>query len=143
MAGTQELVLGDKNISPDEELIFSILGDKKIVWQKIIAYTHENYKDVEEVWRYYNDGKQWLFRLVHKKKTIFWAGLLKDTFRVTFYFGDKAEPAILSSSLPANIKEDFIKTKRYGQLRGITTLISGVADVENISKLIDIKLKLK
>jgi hypothetical protein len=27
-----------------------------------------------------------------KKKTIFWVGVLKDTFRITFYFGNKAEP---------------------------------------------------
>ena len=143
MAGTDDMVLGDKSIFPTEELIFSTIGDKKILWQKIMSYAHENSEDVVEEWRYYNDGKQWLFKLTRKKKTIFWLGLLRDTFRITFYFGDKAEPLIKSSDLPVEIKDNFIKAHRFGALRPITLRISGTADAENICKLIDIKLKLK
>lgn len=143
MATTDKLVLGDKNIYPTEELIFSKIGDKNIIWSKIMSYANENYKDVSGEWRYYNDGKQWLFKLTHKKKTIFWLGLLEDTFRISFYFGDKAEPLINASNLPEKIKNDFSSAKRFGALRPVSTIISSVSDSENICKLIDIKLKLK
>ena len=45
--------------------------------------------------------------MIRKKKTLFWIGILQDTFRITFYFGDKAEPLIENSDLPATMKEDF------------------------------------
>ncbi len=143
MATTEKLVLGDKNIYPTEEFIFSKIGNKKIIWSKIMNYVTENYPDAASEWRYYNDGKQWLFKLTRKKKTIFWLSLLEDTFRITFYFGDKAEPLIKASSLPGNVKNDFSAAKRFGSLRPVTTILSTISDAENIFKLIDIKLKLK
>ena len=80
MADKEDLVLTDKQIIPTDEYIFSIIGDKKILWQNLMNYVSENYKDISGSWNYYNDGKQWLFKLVQKKKTIFWAAILKDTF---------------------------------------------------------------
>jgi hypothetical protein len=78
-----------------------------------------------------------------KKKTIFWASVLKDTFRITFYFGNKAEPAIEGSPLPQKIKDGFRDARRFGALRPITTIVNENEDLDNILKLIDVKVKLK
>ena len=114
MSEKEILVLGDKLIIPTDDHIFSLLGEKSIFWKDIMKYVFENYKDISGNWNYYNDGKQWLFKLVQKKKTIFWAAILQDTFRITFYFGDKAEPLIDNSDLPQTIKDAFKTSKRYG-----------------------------
>jgi hypothetical protein len=143
MAESEKPVLGDKSVYPSEEILFSIFGDKKVVWQKIMSYVKDNYKDITEEWRYYNDGKQWLFKMQQKKKTIFWISVLKDTFRITFYFGNKAKPLIEASQLPQKIKDSFRDAKLYGSIRPVTTIITGISDLENIQKLIDIKVKLK
>jgi hypothetical protein len=143
MADPEKLVLGDKSIYPSDDILFSIIGDKLIVWQKIKDFLNDNYKSITEEWRYYIDGKQWLFKMQHNKKTIFWIGVLHDTFRVTFYFGDKAEPLIEGSGLPDKIKEDFASAKRYGKIRAVSIRISGTGDLENIYKLIDIKMKIR
>ena len=136
-------VLSDKQVKPTDEYIFSIIGNKKILWQSIMDYMSENYKDSSGSWNYYNDGKQWLFKMVLKKKIVFWLAVMKDTFRVTFYFGDKAEPVILASDLPKPVKDDFTGGKHYGKIRAITTKIAGQSDVGTIIKLIDIKTRLK
>jgi hypothetical protein len=143
MAENEKPVLGDKSVYPSEEILFSILSDKKVIWQKILSYVKDNYKDITEEWRYYNDGKQWLFKMQQKKKTIFWISVLKDTFRITIYFGNKAEPLIEGSQLPQKIKDDFRGAQRYGSIRPVTTVITGISDLENIQKLIDIKVKMK
>jgi hypothetical protein len=135
--------LSDKNIIPTDDYIFSILGEKKKHWQSIMSYISENYNDAAGAWNYYNDGKQWLFKMVRKKKTIFWGGIFEDTFRITFYFGDKAEPLIETSDLPANIKEGFRVAKRYGAIRAISIKVFEHSDVENVLKLILIKNKIK
>jgi len=136
-------VLGDKNIFPSDDIIFSLIGDKKIIWQTILEHANNNYKDIISEWRYYNDGKQWLFKLQHKKKTVFWAGVLKDTMRITFYFGNKAEPLIRNSSLPDTIKDNFASVKRFGTLKPITIPLHGLEDLEIIYKLIRLKTSLK
>jgi hypothetical protein len=143
MTEKENLMLPDKQIIPTDDYIFSIIGEKKVLWQAIMNYVSENYKDMSGSWNYYNDGKQWLFKMVQKKKTIFWAAVLKDTFRVTFYFGDKAEPLIDASELPKTIKDDFKNGKRYGKIRAASLKMSDLSDVESVKKLIQIKLKIK
>jgi hypothetical protein len=143
MSEKESLVLSDKQIIPTDDYIFSIIGEKKILWQSIMNYTSENYKDFSGTWNYYNDGKQWLFKLTQKKKTIFWLGVLKDTFRVTFYFGDKAETLIDASDLPQPMKDDFKTGKRYGKIRAVSVIMNDRADVDNVLKLIALKLKIK
>jgi hypothetical protein len=102
-----------------------------------------NYKDSGGEWNFYNDGKRWLFKMIYKKKTIFWAGILTDTFRITFYLGNKAETIIENSDLPQNIKEEFRTAKRYGLIRPVTFIVKDKTDVDNVLKMIDIKSKIK
>ena len=136
-------ILSDKEIIPTDDYIFSYLGNKKELWKNIITYTTENYKDTSGTWNYYNDGKQWLFKMVQKKKTIFWAGILQDTFRITFYFGDKAESVIETSDLPSAIKDGFKTAKKYGAIRAVSVKVFEQSDAENVFKLIAIKQKIK
>jgi len=139
----EPMVLNDKSVMPTEEIVFSIIGDKRILWQKIMNYLHDNHIDITEVWKYYNDGKSWLFRTLKKGKTIFWIRVLENTFRIAFYFGDKAEPLIEQSDLPENIKNDFRTAKRFNTIRGIAIEIADTAEADNAIKLIELKLKLK
>ena len=143
MSEIEILKLSDKNVVPNDEFVFSVIGERKEFWQSIIRHATENYKDVSGSWNYYNDGKQWLFKFVEKKKTLFWTVLLMDSFRVTFYFGDKAEPLIAGSGISSEIIEAFKTSKRYGAIRGISINVYSKADMENVIRLMDIKHKLK
>jgi len=139
----EPIVLNDKSMTPTEDLVFSIIGDKRILWQQIMNYLQDNYSDITEVWKFYNDGKSWLFRTLKKGKTIFWIRVLEDTFRIGFYFGDKAEPIIEQSDLPESIKTDFRNAKRFNTTRGISIEMADENDAVNAIKLIELKLKIK
>jgi hypothetical protein len=143
MAEKEELILSDRQVIPTDDYIFSILGEKKILWQDIMSYASGNFKDISGAWNFYNDGKQWLYKLTQKKKTILWGAMYSDTFRITFYFGDKVEPILESSDLPLKIKEDFKTSKRYGKIRAISQKVFSASEVEIVKKLIAIKIKLK
>lgn len=134
----EPIFLTDPNIQPTDELIFSIIGKNSVYWQKIIKYLRDNYSDITEVWRFYNDGKCWLYRTLRKKKTIYWIGILKDAFRITFYLSDKAETLIEESTLSDNIKEEFWNTKG-SKFRAVTVTLHSEGDLENVLKLIEIK----
>jgi hypothetical protein len=143
MAELKKLILSDKQTIPNDDLLSSLMGGKWHLWQEIVKFTEENYKDISSGWNYYNDGKQWLFKLVQKKKTLFWGALYEDTFKITFYFGDKAEPTIIASDLPEPVKHEFMTGKRYGKIRAISQKVFKASDVKVVKKLIDIKSKLK
>ena len=134
-------VLNDKSVKPNHEIIFSIIGEKELIWKQTLSYLYDNNKDISEEWKYYNDGKSWLFRTLKKKKTLFWIRILKDTFRIAFWFSDKFEPIILESDLPENIKDEYKNAKRFNKSRCIYIDILDSNDFNNIKKLIDIKLE--
>jgi hypothetical protein len=143
MSEKENILLTNKEIYPSDELIFSIIGDKKQLWKSILEHMDNSYKDSKGRWNFYNDGKRWLYKMVYKKKTVFWAGILNDTFRITFYFGNKAETIIENSGLPQSIIEEFRTAKKYGLIRPVSFIIRDKTDVDNVLKMIDIKSKIK
>jgi ABC-type uncharacterized transport system YnjBCD substrate-binding protein len=143
MEPQEKPILSDPMVFPEDELIAAILGNKLEWWNTIMDHTIQNYPSVSPVWRYYNDGKQWLFRLLKKKDTIFWTTLFEDTFRVTFYFPDRVEPLIEASNLPDQMKEDFFNGHRYGKIRGITVKVDSPQDIEKVLELVAIKFQIK
>jgi len=139
----EPIVLTDPAVQPTDDLIFEIIGENAVYWEKLIDHLYDKHLNITEEWRYYNDGKSWLYKAVRKKQTLYWIGIIRDTFRVSFWFGDKAEPIIDASSLPDNIKEGFKTAKHYGLLRGISIEVRSDDDYTNVIKLLEIKAKIK
>ncbi len=139
----EPIVLTDPNVQPTEELIFSIIGENSTYWEQLVDYLYDNHFNVTEEWRFYNDGKSWLYKAVRKKQTLYWIGVIKDTFRISFWFGDKAEPEIEASALPDSIKEEFRNAKRYGKLRAISIEMHSTEDLQNVISLVELKIKIK
>ncbi|HEX2963075.1 MAG TPA: DUF3788 family protein, partial [Ignavibacteriales bacterium] len=69
--------------------------------------------------------------------------VIEGAFRVTFYFTDRAEEAILESSISEELKKMFTEGKHYNKIRGITIVFSRKKDVEDAKALIQIKLNVK
>jgi len=136
----EQLVLSDKDIFPTEEIIFPHIGKHKSLWKSIFEYIHSTYPSFTEQWNFYNDGKRWLLKVTNKSKTIFWLGVLENSFRMTFYFTDKAEQAIMSSAISDELKEQFKAGKKYNKIKGISIVFKNKADIEYAKQLIEIKL---
>lgn len=136
-------VLTDKTVFPREKAIFAHLGNKKALWQSFFKTLHENHPDFSEEWRYYNDGKCWLMKVTKKSKTIFWLSVLRKAFRTTFYFSDKAEEAIMKSSLAGELKEQFKTGKKFNTIRGLRIAFRSQKDIEQAKILIALKLSVK
>lgn len=143
MSENQSKVLTDRNVIPTEELIFSLIGNNKTFWERIMKYAYEEYSEINGNWNYYNDGKQWLFKLAHKKKTLFWASVLNDTFRITFWLGDKAEQLVEDAVLPPSVKDEFRNAKKYGSVRPVSIIIREQSDADIVITLIALKYKIK
>jgi hypothetical protein len=135
-------LLNDKLVIPNDDLIFSILGDTELLWKQTFSYLFDANKDISANWKYSDCGKYWVCIVLQKKNTIFRLRILnKNSFSLAFPFGDKSESIILQSDLPERIKRDFNNAKRYNSTRYISINVENSADFENVKKLIDIKTK--
>lgn len=135
--------LKDKNEYPNDEVLSQILGEMKSAWDAFNSYISDNYSSFSGEWRYYNDGKSWLYKLTKKKKTICWISVYPNTFKTTFYFPDRAEELIKNSNLKKEHIDLFISGKRYGKTRGLTVEINDIDNLNETKILIEIKEQLK
>jgi hypothetical protein len=135
--------LKDKDEYPDDQVLIRYLGEVKKVWDIFIDLIKENYPSYSTEWRYYNDGKSWLFKITRKKKTICWVSVYNKMFKTTFYLNDRAENFVRQSKLDQEYKDQFIQGKRYGKIRGLTVAIREPGDLETTKLLIDMKEKIK
>ncbi|MDP8211418.1 MAG: DUF3788 family protein [Candidatus Stygibacter australis] len=138
-----EKPLNDKNVFPDDEVLSKYLEVAKTAWDSFLESLQFDHPDFNTEWRYYKDGKSWLFKITKKKKTICWVSVGDKMFRTTFYFSDKAEDMLKSSKLKPEFIDQFMNGKRYGKIRGLTIEIRTPADLEVTNILIEIKEKLK
>lgn len=135
--------LNDKEEYPSDEVLHRILGHTKRTWDAFMATIAEDHPSFSGEWRYYNDGKSWLYKLVKKKKTVCWVSVYPKAFKTGFYFPDKAEELITEGKLEAQYVDQFVQGKRYGKIRGITVTVTQSADLDAVRTLIEIKEQVK
>ena len=137
----ESTLLSDKSVKPTDEIIFSIIGYTELLWKQTFTYLFNKGKDILVEWKYSDCGKYWVCIAKKKKNTLFRLHIFKkNSFSLAFPFGDKVEPIILQSNLPEKIKNDYSKAKRYNSTRYISVEMEDSTDLENVKKLIDIKV---
>jgi len=136
-------VLSDKNQYPADEVIFTHLGRSGDLWTSFFKALDEERADFSREWRYYNDGKSWLMKVQYKKKTVFWLSLIPGSFRITFYFTDRAGDAVKASPIAEELKKQFLEGKKYNKIRGLTVTFRNKKDIAYARTLIELKLTIK
>jgi hypothetical protein len=135
-------ILSDKSQFPTDEVVFSHLGKSKTLWDSLFQYLAREHPDFTKEWRYYKDGKSWLMKVQHKKKTIFWLSILEGSFRTTFYINEKAKQMVEGSTISEELKDQF-RGKSWGKLQRIRVVYKNKKDLQFAKELIGIKLSIK
>ena len=143
MAEKEVFIFTDPVVQPDREKMIPVLGERIRLWDELMAHIDSAYANPEKVWRYYKDGGQWLFRMLHKKKTVFWSVIVDDAFRVTFYFGGKSEPLVMGSDIPQALKDEFRAGKSYGAIKALSVKVMEQNDLDVVYRLILLKTSIK
>ena len=113
-------LLNDKNEYPDDEVLAKHLGRAKSAWDGFAAGVAAQFGDASLEWRYYNDGKAWLCKVVHKKKTVCWVSVWDRFFKTTFYFTAKSDGDIESLPIPSDVKDSYRAHESIGKLKPLT-----------------------
>lgn len=134
-------IFTDKKIVPKESDLAEILGQTHKLWISICEYTISKYPDGKQEWNFPGQKYGWSFRIKDKKRTIIYLLPRKHFFKVAFVFGDKAVNEIMLSYISDDIKNELSIAKKYAEGRGIRIEISNENQIQDIEKLIDIKLR--
>ena len=134
-------VFDDKNKKPNDKMLKKALGKTYKLWEGIKEHLSEEYGELTEDWKFYNVKSGWLLKTLKKKRNLFFFIPVKDFFKITFVFGDKAVAKVEESDLPTNIKTTLKNAKKYMEGRVLTVKVSKKNDLRNIYKLIEIKIQ--
>ena len=136
-------VLRDDKVYPDTKILTQHLGKAINAWDSFINLLKTDYPLITTEWRYYNDGKSWLFKVTKKAKTVCWVSVWDKHFKVTFYFNSKAKEAVKESLLDEEIKKQWLRNGTKGKFNPITIEVRNKTDLKTIKILIGVKEDIK
>ena len=133
------MILNNPDLYPDESVLKETLteGVYNFYTELLTTITSKSGMGLTWEWRYYNDGKSWLCKVVNKKRTIFWLSVWEGYFKVSLYFTEKHKEGIASLPISESAKNQFIAAKPIGKLIPMTIDVFGeeqLADVLAIAK---------
>ncbi|MCF7920420.1 MAG: DUF3788 domain-containing protein [Candidatus Cloacimonetes bacterium] len=113
------ILLKDETIEPTDEVLSEVLGNIYPVYTHFTDIITSEPFNLQQIWRYYNDGKAWLCKIVHKKKTVSWLSIDEGYFQVTTYFTAKLADDIDQLPIDKNLiakYHNILETKNYSYL---------------------------
>ena len=119
------------------------MGESYLMYEKMLAViTGDPYGLVPE-WRYYNDGKVWLCKVVFKKKTVFWLSVWDGLFKTAFYFTERHIQGIHELEIDEQVRQKLKKTEPSGKLYPLVLSVDTEAQLSDLLKVIKYKKGLK
>lgn len=136
-------LLRDQQIFPTKEVLKNELGSSYLAFEALTKKLIDANYGLTIQWRYYKDGKAWLCKVCHKKKTIFWLSVWDQYFKTTFYFTEKNGMGISELNIKEELKEIFHRSKPIGRLIPLTININNKGQIKDILPLVEYKKSLK
>ncbi|WP_455674927.1 DUF3788 family protein [Phocaeicola sp.] len=135
------LALKDANEYPTPEILGKALGDSHVAFEKLNT-EFADFGIVPE-WRYYNDGKAWMCKLMFKKKNLGWLQVYDKYFNVSCFFMERHFEAIEGLDVKQEIKDGFYSNKSAGKLIPMTVKVCSKELPEDIMKMLAFKKRVK
>ncbi len=136
-------MLRDPSVPPSEQLLQDILDNSYGAYHEMCRRYDEPDYNLQPQWRYYNDGKAWLCKVVFKSKTVFWLSIWEGFFKTSFFFRDRDCSGILELDIDKSYKQQVESSQTFGKLHPVVLEIRDHVQLEDLAKLIRYKKGLK
>ena len=130
---------GEKAVVPTDEMLAASLSETKSIWQGIRQHLESSYENISGEWKYYSKSAGWTFVLKSGKRTLLYLIPLKDYFKATFVFGERAAQAAQAADFPKTVLNAIAEAKQYMEGRSFMVDVKTGADAVIIEKLLKIK----
>ena len=132
-------LLREQEIFPSEEVLKTALGQIYGVLAALETQVTQGEFSLTLDWNYYRDGKSWLCKVCHKKKTVFWLSVWEGFFKTAFYFTEKHLEGIAELDISEQIKKDFCRMKPIGKLLPMIINIDRQEQLADLLKVVKFK----
>jgi hypothetical protein len=138
-----QMLLRNGDTFPSDKVLKDALGDVYNVLDSFLGtITNEEYVLSFE-WRYYNDGKAWLGKAQHKKKTVLWLSVWDGFFKVSFFFTEKHLEAIAALDISETVKNKFTSEEPTGRLLPMVIEVINENQLNDLLTVVRFKKSLK
>jgi hypothetical protein len=134
-------IFDDKSKKPSDKDLSDALEDRILLWNNIRDFVLKEFPDADDERHYSGKNYGWSCRLKDKKRVIIYLTPYDGYFKASLVFGEKATLDAIDSDLSKDIKEIINSAKVYAEERGFRIDITNEDIIEDIKKLIKIKLK--
>ncbi|WP_026474066.1 DUF3788 family protein [Alkaliflexus imshenetskii] len=136
-------LLKDPEIAPTHEVLKVALSQAFSAYLELMKYITYDDSGLSADWHYYMDGKAWLCKVCHKKKTVCWLSVWEGFFKIGFYFTAKTGPGIDALNISDCLKEDFKKANLIGKLWPLVVNVYCMEQLQDVLCVMDYKKQLK
>ncbi len=119
------------------------LGRAKPAWDAFRSHVAAAFGEGALEWRYYNDGKAWLCKVVHRKKTVCWVSVWDKFFKTTFYFTARSDRDIDALAIPSELKDRYRAHDAIGKLKPLVVEVRTRKALDPVSVLLKYKSSVK
>lgn len=130
--------LTDETVFPNEGVLQDVLGPGYPVYLDLLRAFGRLGLSLE--WRYYRDGKAWLGKVQHKKRTIVWMSAWKGFVKATVYVAEKDVAGLGALDLPEATKQALSVAKRVGKSLPCTFELIGPEPLKELQVVMDYKM---
>ena len=135
----EEQVLKDPDKGITEDLLESELGKLYPVFREFMDCIETEPFGFTPEWRYYKDGKAWLCKITHRKKTVAWLSAWKHCFKVGLYFTEKTGAGIGDLDISESLKRAYEDNPMVGKLKPVTLEIDDNSQLQELYVLLEYK----
>lgn len=131
-------ILKDKEEFPTIENLANHLSEKDLLlYQQLLESIHEY--SFQEDWNYYNDGHNWLSKILFKKKNLGWISIWETGVKVTVYFGERVWPQLVANELFSKLEANDASIQKSGKLNAVLIPIQDEESLQVAVALINLK----
>ena len=135
-------ILKDKEEFPTIENLANHLSEKDLLlYQQLLESIHEY--SFQEDWNYYNDGHNWLSKILFKKKNLGWISIWETGVKVTVYFGESVWPQLVANELVSKLEANDASIQKSGKLNAVLIPIQDEESLQVAVALINLKKTIK
>ena len=133
-------LLREQEIFPSKEVLKNVLDEVYSVLEELEAQLTQGEFGLTFDWNYYRDGKSWLCKVCHKKKTVFWLSVWEGFFKTAFFFLERHLEGIAMLEID---NSNFILEKECGKMIPLIFKINDKKQLPDLLKIIKFKKSAK
>jgi hypothetical protein len=138
-----QMLLRNADTFPSDKVLKDALGDVYKVLESFLGTITNEEWVLSFEWRYYNDGKAWLGKAQHKKKTVLWLSVWEGFFKVSFFFTEKHLEAIAALDISETVKNKFASEEPTRRLLPMVIEVNNENQLKDLLTVVRFKKSLK